>query len=326
MHLSRSTYPTPRVRRVEPHGELAVQTYLDRTRRGDRFNGAESRNTWDLELQQHRLGSGRHNLVWGVGHRITWDDFDNTFAVTLSPETRTMHTTNAFVHDEIAIANPRVWLSLGTKLERHTISGFELSPNLRLLWAPRETQVGWAAVSRATRTPSRFESDGLLVLGVLPPDALGPGTPVSILTAAGNPDLENETMWAVESGYRARVDQQLTADVSAFYNLYDHLRSTELGLLIDAKADSSTSYFELPFMIGHNLKGHSWGVELAANYWVSRSTKLGARYAYLRVDLDLAEDSWTPASRSLRKETVLDISWVSDLTTTCSGICDSTST
>ncbi len=283
-----------RVRRSEPHGELAVQTYLDRTRRGDRFNGAESRNTWDLELQQHRLSSGRHSLVWGVGHRITWDDFDNTFAVALSPETRTLHTTNAFVHDEIAIANPRAWLSLGTKLERHTISGFELSPNLRLLWAPRETQVWWAAVSRAARTPSRFESDGLLVLGVLPPETLGPGTSVGILTAAGDPDLKNETMWAVESGYRVRVDQQVTADVAAFYNLYDHLRSTELGLLTDTQADSSTSYFELPLMIGHNLKGHSWGVELATSYRIRRSTQLDARYSYLRVDLDLVEDSLDP--------------------------------
>ena len=219
-----------RLARSEPRGELAVQTYFDRIRRGDRFNGAESRNTWDLELQRHHSSRGSHNLVWGVGHRITWDDFDNTFAISLSPQTRTLHTTNAFVHDEIAIAHPRLWLSLGTKLERHTISGFEFLPNLRLLWAPRDTQVWWAALSRAARTPSRFESDGLLVLGVLPPGTLGPGTPVGILTAAGDPDLKNETVWAVETGYRVRIDQQVTVDAATFYNTYDHLRSTELGL------------------------------------------------------------------------------------------------
>ena len=282
------------VGRSEPRGELTVETYFDRTRRGDRFNGAEHRNTWDLELQQHRLSSGRHNLVWGLGHRITWDDYHNTFAVALRPETRTLHTTNAFLHDEVAIANPRLWLSLGTKLERHTISGFELLPNLRLLWALRDTQVWWAAMSRAARTPSRFESDGQLVLGVLPPETLGPGTTVGILTAAGDPDLKNETMWALETGYRVRVDQQVRVDVAALYNTYDHLRSTELGLLTDAQADSSTTYFELPLMIGHNLKGHSWGAELAVNYRISRSTQLGARYSYLRVDLDLAEDSMDP--------------------------------
>ena len=228
-----------------------------------------------------------------MGHRITWDDFDNTFAVALTPETRILHTTNAFLHDEIAVANPRLWLSLGTKLERHTLSGFEFLPNLRLLWAPRDSQVWWAAVSRAARTPSRFESDGLLVLGVLPPETLGPGISVGILTAAGDPDLENETMWALESGYRVRVEQQATVDLAAFYNIYHRLRSTEQGSLI-ARADSTTTYFELPLTIGHNLKGRSWGVEVAANYRMSRSTHLGARYSYLRVDLDLAEDSMDP--------------------------------
>ena len=282
------------VRRAERGGELAVQTYFHRTRRGDRFNGAESRNTYDLELQQNRVSRGRHSLVWGMGQRITWDDFDNTFAIVLKPETRTLHTTNVFIHDEIAITHRRLRLSLGTKLERHSISGFELLPNVRLLWAPRDTHVWWAVASRAARTPSRFESDGLLVLGVLPPETLGPGTPVGILTASGDPDLNNETMWALESRYRVRVAQQVTVDVATFYNWYTHLRSTELGLLTDGPEDSAPFYFELPVVIGHNLKGRSWGAELAANLRICRATQLRARYAYLRVDLDLEADSMDP--------------------------------
>ena len=141
------------VRRAERGGKLAVQTYFHCTRRGDRFNGAESRNTYDLELQQNRVSRGRHSLVWGMGQRITWDDFDNTFAIVLKPETRTLHTTNVFIHDEIAITHRRLRLSLGTKLERHSISGFELLPNVRLLWAPRDTHVWWAS-GQPSRTHS----------------------------------------------------------------------------------------------------------------------------------------------------------------------------
>ena len=64
--------------------------------------------------------------------------------------------------------------------------------------------------------------------------------------------------------------------------------------MTDARVDSTTSYFELPLMIGHNLEGHSWGAELTANYQISRSTRLSSRYSYLRVDLDLAEESMDP--------------------------------
>jgi len=60
--------------------------------------------------------------------------------------------------------------------------------------------------------------------------------------------------------------------------------------LSDGPEGSTPAYFELPLMIGHNLKGHSWGAELAANLRINRPTQLRARYSYLQVDLDLEAD------------------------------------
>jgi iron complex outermembrane receptor protein len=67
----------------------------------------------------------------------------------------------------------------------------------------------WAAVSRAMRTPSRFESG----LGV---DS--PSEPV-----VPNPGLQPEMLTAYEIGWRGQLTSILSVDLTAYHNVYDRL-------------------------------------------------------------------------------------------------------
>ena len=44
----------------------------------------------------------------------------------------------------------------------------------------------------------------------------------------------------------------------------------------------------LPYTIENELEGESYGLELAADWLVSKNWKIKASYTYLQIDLDIA--------------------------------------
>src|SRR6266481_10045629 len=67
------------------------------------------------------------------------------------------HSFNWYVQDQITLKRNRVDLFIGTKLENSYFTGFDVQPSVRLTWTPTERDTFWAAVSRATSTPTRRE-------------------------------------------------------------------------------------------------------------------------------------------------------------------------
>jgi iron complex outermembrane recepter protein len=75
------------------------------------------------------------------------------------------------------------------------------------------------------RTPSEAESD--VRLNPAPPVPIPPG----LLTILGDGDFDSEKLVAYELGYRIQPINQLTLDLTGFYNVYDDLRSLELAIV-----------------------------------------------------------------------------------------------
>src|SRR5690606_25294459 len=123
-------------RRLSETSSLVVQAYYDRTWRRDRpstiFDEVE---TADFEID-HRFRVGqRHNFVWGGGYRLIRNNtVTTTRFVGLIPENRDMPLYSAFIQDEIALAEDRLRLVLGTKLQHNVYTGFEWQPSARLAW------------------------------------------------------------------------------------------------------------------------------------------------------------------------------------------------
>ena len=217
-------------RDVSERSSLRVQAYYDFFER-DFIQVHDSLQTFDVEVQYNRR-AGAHDLVAGGGVRTQRDEFVNNLnAFHLEPESRRLWVFNLFAQDRIAL-DAELSLILGLKAERTTFTGVELLPNVRLAWQPDETNMVWAAVSRAVRTPSRIDRQ-LVNLPLLAPAV----------------DFMSEKLIAFEAGYRGQPAAWTSLSVSVFFNLYDDLRSTEF------------TGSPLPIRLSNGLEGHSYGIE-----------------------------------------------------------------
>jgi len=197
---------------------IQLKGFLDYYDRDDPVH-EEERATWDIEFQHSTELNDTHQIVWGAGYRGSRSDHGNTEYIAVTPSSDTHHVFNVFFQDQINISDT-LRLTLGTKLEHNSYSGFEVQPNIRLAWTPNERYTLWGAVSRAVRTPNESEQH-LSPLSVL--DSSG-----AFVYVYGDDDSKSEELISYEAGVRTELTTSTALDVSIYYNDYDKVRSVEL--------------------------------------------------------------------------------------------------
>jgi iron complex outermembrane recepter protein len=229
--------------RFSAQSELQVQAYYDLTERySPTGDGAFVLRTYDLQIQQSVALGASHRLVWGAGERVDDYDITNTTTLLFVPAARALTLGNVFAQDTIALSRS-LSATVGMKMEDDPYSGWSALPDARLAWSLNDANQLWAAGSRAIRSPTPFDVDVVEKVG-----------PTVFLT--GNSQFEPEKVWAYEVGYRAQPASQLSFSVSAFYNVYDNLRTIE--------PDSATVF--IPLHWGNLMAGDTYGFELWGNY------------------------------------------------------------
>ncbi len=253
---------------ISERSDFQLQTYYDHTSR-DFGNGfAENLKTFDLDWQ-HRYNPGsRHALTYGLGFRLMHHQVTNLELFAFLPADKTLRLYNAYVQDNIRLSE-RLNFILGIKAEHNSYTGFEYQPNARISWTPNKKQNLWAAVSRAVRTPARIDRDFFLLIA--------PNLPL----IAGNDAFESETLIAYEIGWRSQPMDNLTFSLSAFYNVYDNLRSAEPG---------APPLF-IPITFGNGVKGNSYGLEMSVMTQINHWWNLRGGYTFLNKELELKPGS-----------------------------------
>lgn len=270
--------------------ETSLQMYFDHTDR-DNVEVKEVRDTLDLDFQQRLTPRGRHNLIYGGGYRRSKDRTQASQVVSFNPANRTIQLYSAFVHDEIALKKNTV-LTLGSKFEHNSFSGFEVQPNVRMAWTPDDRRTLWAAISRAVRTPNRIDHDIIAQRVVLPPDPNLGNVPILIQSPIGDRSFQPEKVIAYEVGYRVRPSERVLLDVAAFYNNYTDLRTREQGApSVDL---NPVPHLVVPLTNSNKASGHTSGVEVAGRWTVNDRWRLLFAYAQLHTSLRFHADSADP--------------------------------
>jgi iron complex outermembrane receptor protein len=271
--------------------DASLQVYYDRTHLSQPFAASpaappyytgfaaeslvDDLDTYNLDFQ-YRLRLGQSNrVVWGLGYRYTHEFDADLSVVRFLPPSLDQSLLSAFAQDEIALRE-NLYFTIGTKVEHNDYTGVEVEPNVRLRWNVSEKQMLWLAVSRAVRTPSRYDRDLEVVTGLVNPPAPYQ-FPAEYL--AGSSDFLSETEIAYEMGYRAELGSKVSASVSVFYNDYNDLRSTS------NTPTTATYVFPYPVVFQNNLEGDTYGLELSANYQMLGWWRLHAGYDLLREDI-----------------------------------------
>ena len=251
---------------ISDRADLSLQVYYDRYFRKDiPTSSSDKLNTFDVDFQQ-RMPLGRHqNVLWGLGYRAVKDHatYDPVAIVGILPPEKNLDLFNAFIQDELRLAKS-LRLTVGTKLLHNVYTGFEWQPSARLAWMKGKGTL-WAAISRAVRTPSRFDVDYFLPTTPQPPT-----TP----SVAGGPNFDSEKLLAYELGYRYQPIKKAAFSAAVFYNTYSNLYSVE------------PLPNTLTYQIQNGSKGRSWGVEFSGSYQVTEKWRLRGGYTYFDKDLE----------------------------------------
>jgi iron complex outermembrane receptor protein len=257
--------------------EQSLQFYYDRIDR-EELQFGEHRNTFDIDFQRSLQASARHSLVWGLGYRYTQDNTDSSFWVQFDPVKSNQHVISALIQDDITITPDKFRLTLGSKFEQNTYTDFEIQPNIRFLWTPTKRQTLWGAVSRAVRTPSRWERSGRVN------DQVVPGFPPSLIAVLPDARFGSEDLLAYELGYRTQPSKNVSLDIATFYNIYRDVRAFA-GVDPFLEMDPAPPHIVFPLQLQNKIKGRTVGTEIAANWDVCPWWRLSGGATFLRMDL-----------------------------------------
>ncbi|MCX8053575.1 MAG: TonB-dependent receptor, partial [Armatimonadetes bacterium] len=260
---------------TSPNSESVLQFYYDRTKRDD-IQHYETRATYDIDFQHRRAIGSNQELMYGVGYRASQDNIRRGYCFTWTPDRRHDRLYSAFVQEDIHLRQKRDRLTLGAKLEHNDYTGWELQPNIRYFRSLDRRSSLWAAVSRAARTPSRSERTGQFDYKSLP----GVGGVANVVRVYGNPEFVSEKLTAYELGYRVQPNDKLALDIAAFCNVYDDLRTLEQDVAPFVRL-TPVPHVIVPFTLRNNMKGTTYGLEVAGDWRVSKRWRIAFGYGNL---------------------------------------------
>lgn len=243
-------------RALDGGAELALQAYLDYSKRDVVPSYAESLTIADLQFQHSLAPIGAHRAVWGANLRRSRDDVTHGPMVAFLPAQTGQTWASLFAQDEIALAEA-LRLTLGARVERNDYTGAEVLPTLRLAWTPSAAHSLWGALSRTVRAPSRLDVDTFI-----------PGAPPYLLI--GGPQVRSEVAKVAELGYRGQPAANLSFSATIFHNDYDHLRTQEVLSLS-------------PVLIAFDslMEGKATGIEMWGSYQATPRWRLNAGFMAL---------------------------------------------
>lgn len=241
-----------------------------------------NQTVFDLDYQR-QANSGA--LVWGAGYRRSWDRTAATQHISFSPSSRTVDLFSAFMQSELDLKKDLV-LTLGLKLEHNPYTGLEHQPSARLRWTRTDSETAWLSVARAVRTPNRAENDVALNFR----SGFDPISGLPYMTQLiGSDSFRSESVIASEVGYRFKPSSSTFLDLTAFYNVYDNLRSFEQGAPYFQPLP--TPHLVIPIRFDNKLRGSTHGFEAAARWAGIAGWAFSASYSYLHDDLSFETGS-----------------------------------
>ena len=248
-------------RSFDDRSGFTLQAYWDHIHRSE--SGLDGNTDQiDLDFSDHFDLTPRNAIIWGAGVRRLSDRVTGSTDLFISPERVRDVWYGTFIEDDLAVVPDRLNVSIGAKFEHNADSGFQFQPSIRAIWHSPGGWSVWAAVSRATRTPSRFEGD------------LTVRTPALLLSPS---NLGSESMVSYEIGWRGQIHPGIVLDVAAYHQIYDRLISWGLAGITPSGLPNVQN--------GNNGHGRSTGVEAALDLTINSrwTVKVAGDVSSLRI-------------------------------------------
>jgi len=232
---------------------------------------------FDLSVD-HRFAEFNHqNVAIGGGYRYMINDTTPGPSAINIPLTRRDTIFNTYAQDIVNLT-PVDLLTVGAKIEYNNYTGFEFQPNIRYAHTPDNNRTLWASVGRAVRIPSQDEAN-LLSLETVNPG--NPGQPLQATATEGNPNLRAESLIANEVGYREKLNDHASIDLSGFYNIYNNLIYLAQGTPFNTNIFGPLITVD-PSIYENGDHGQTYGFDASAKYIFSPNFRADATFTALQ--------------------------------------------
>ncbi|MGB9029912.1 MAG: TonB-dependent receptor plug domain-containing protein [Acidobacteriaceae bacterium] len=240
-------------------------------------NFGETRDTFDIDFLHRTPATAWQQFTYGVGARWSPSTTQQTIPTdNFVPASETESIYSGFLQEELRFVPDKLGLTLGSKLEHNSYTGFEYEPSGRLLFTPRADQSLWASVSRAVRIPDRVDENIDVDVYVAP--VWG--------EIIGNTHLRAERLVAYEGGYRGLMGKRVYFTAAGFHNVYDDLIAQGPPFLGTATSPPfPPGSLLIGFQYQNGIKGTTDGFELAPEWQAASWWRFKAAYSYLHVNL-----------------------------------------
>ena len=301
---------------------IALKGYYDRYENYD-YRVTEKRDVADVELQHQLKPREGHNIIWGLGYRLTKYNLSDMNNISMAENRRTDELYSAFIQDHITIS-PQWSISLSSRFEHNDFTGYEIQPNAKVTWKAAENRTFWGSLSRAVKTPSISETSvttrGInFFRGVGSLEALFPANTTYMMSISGNENLNSEELTAFELGYRELFNNNLKVDITAFYNQYKDIMAYVAGdsclsgttdvtpsdsdFLTCLVTSPGGSAVEFPTKLVNGLDAKTYGLEAIVDWQARDWWKLQASFSTLQVDgTSQQNDSYLKQNETLIEE------------------------
>lgn len=256
--------------------DTSLQAYYSGNTRSDI---RERDHAIDVDAKHHRALGDLHDVVIGGEYRYIDSAVGNSPTIAITPLDSDVNLVTGFLQDEIAVAN-RLRITAGAKIEHSPTTDFEVQPSVRMLWSVSSRQSMWGAVSRAVRTPNRFERGMHVVASAAP----GPNGLPLVVTLQGSTNTVSEVLTEYEAGYRVQ-HSIYSVDLAGFVGSYAHLASLERGTPRLAE-ELGTQVFRIPLTSGSTGQAKTQGIEVATTVRPASWWQLSTNYSFTDVTFE----------------------------------------
>ena len=241
-------------------------------------NFGETRDTFDVDFLHRTPPTRWQQFTYGVGARWSPSSTQQTIPTdNFIPASETESIYSGFLQEDVKFVPDRLALTLGSKLEHNSYTGFEYEPSGRLLFTPRDDQSLWASISRAVRIPDRVDEN--IDVDVYLAPVWG--------EIVGNRNLRAERLVAYEGGYRGLWGKRIYFTATGFHNVYDDLIAQGAPFLGTATTPPfPPGSLLIGFQYRNGIRGTTDGFEVAPEWQPLSWWRFKAAWSYLHVNLE----------------------------------------
>ncbi|MFD1788117.1 TonB-dependent receptor plug domain-containing protein [Sphingomonas floccifaciens] len=225
------------------------------------------------------IAVGSDELGFGINYRLTQNILKSqASSIGFLSDGSSDNLVSGFVQYDHWLVSDKVRLTVGTKLENSSITGFNVQPSVRLLGRIGDARL-WLSASRAVRTPSLLERDAHLSTTAGPTGRFY--SPIFVdVTASGTPSLRSARLDSLEAGVRFNIGESLKFDIAAYHNRYkDLVGAAPLGA--DIRFDGGMPRVTANYALVNNSDSTSTGVEAAVTWTATSSLRMDGYYSFI---------------------------------------------